>query len=434
MDFSNCAGAKRRLFQTLSAVWVSAAAIGVAQQGAADAPVAAAPVGQAVIEIRGGGALSGEVAPYKSGQIDGQLITISDGLRIGVSDAILNRIREDDAKIAQYRQRLNGLAEDAKAHWEMSQWCNSQGLHAQKERHLRRVIELDPNHGPARQALDYMPLGNTWVKRDSFRRSKGMVREKGKWRFAEELAGGADAVSFDEQRIEWIRKLRSLKSLAARNNAKGAEALAEIQAINDPAADEVVRKEFLEAKGDRQRAMWLTILARLKTPLSIQTLAETGLNDRSQTIRDLCFEALREHGKYIAIQYYLSRLFDNNNEVVQNAGRALTELSDPVMAKDPQVAMALVDALETTHTEIIAPGPGMQVGMASGSNGSSGPIQQFGGDKPQARKYQKKNQNVLNALLEVVEDDVDYQFNKDRWRVYFASKFSPPTGDLRRDP
>ena len=383
--------------------------------------------GPAVIDLRNGGTLSGNTMPYRSDQIDGQLITFDSGLLIAISDAIVNRIRHDDAKLTEYQTLLEKMRDVPEDHWKMVQWCQGASLYPQKERHLRRVIELDPNHGPARQELGFMPLGNKWVKRDSFMRSRGMVREKGKWRFAEEVAAMDEGQQIDDQRKEWLKKIPALKTQAVRSGPKSAEALAQLQNINDPAADEAVVKEYVTGK-DAARfppRLWLEILTRLRTPMSVQTLIRASLEDTSETNRQLCFDALNEYGKYQAISVYLSLLRDQDNTVVRRAGRALIEVNDP------EIALELVEALRTKHRYESAPGNDTNVAMTPNGQGST----QFGNKRVVIVKEQE-NPEVLTTLRDILgeEEDVDYLYDEARWRRHFALRLGPPTGDLRRDP
>lgn len=401
-------------------------AASVSAQDASTEP-SSQPQGPAVIDLRNGGTLSGSTMPYRSGQVDGQLITFDTGLRIAISDAIVNRIRSEDEKLAEYQSLLEKMRDVPEDHWKMVQWCQGASMYAHKERHLRRVVELDPNHASARQELGYMPLGNQWVKRDSFMRSRGMVREKGKWRFAEEVAAMDEGQQIDDQRKEWLKKLPSLKTQAVRSGPKSAEALAQIQNINDPAADEAVVKEYVSGK-DAARfppRLWLEILTRLRTPMSVQTLIRASLEDTSEINRQLCFDALNVFGKYQAISVYLSLLRDKDNAVVRRAGRALIEVNDP------EIALELVDALRTKHVYESAPGNDTNVAMTPNGSGST----QFGNKRVRIVK-EHENPEVLSALLETIGDDedVDYLYDTARWRRHFALRLGPPTGDLRRDP
>lgn len=380
---------------------------------------------EATVALRHGGSLSGEIAEYRKEQLRGQIIRIDPGLMLALPEVEFRKIDDDQEALAEYRRRADAVPETADAHWELSRWCNAQRMYAQKTRHLRYVLELDPNHGPARQELDYEPTGNGWVKRTALRRERGMLRDGGEWRFAEEVSMLRTEKENELTRKNWIRDLARLRTQVERGGLRGAEAMEELRGISDPLADAAVARELLSGKqsGLFRREMWIEILARLRTPTAVEALTRTAMNDASATIRDLCFEHLREYGRYRAIGYYLSKLGHSDNRVVRRAGRALSELNDP------EIALELVKALKTKHREVIAPGNDTNVAMSPTGGGGM----QMGG-KAKVIDHYLNNPEVLTALLEVVPDGVNYQYDQDAWRLYFASRLAPSPGDLRRDP
>ncbi|WP_164103550.1 HEAT repeat domain-containing protein [Candidatus Laterigemmans baculatus] len=405
-----------RASPSLCSLLVSALAV------ALPAPSVAA---EATAALRHGGSLSGEIAEYRNEQVRGQLIRVGPGLMLALPEVEFRKIDDDQEVLAEYRRRADAVAETAEAHWELSRWCNAQRLYAQKHRHLRYVLELDPDHGPARQELDYEPTADGWVKRTALRRERGMLRDGGEWRFAEEVSMLRTEKDNELARKNWIRELARLRTQVLRGGHRGAEALQELQAINDPLADTAIARELLSGKpsGLFRREMWIEILARLRTPTAVEALTQTAMNDASPTIRDLCFEHLREYGRYRAIGYFISKLDSKDNRVVRRAGRALIELNDP------EIALQLVDALKTKHREVIAPRNDTNVAMTP--NGGGG--MQMGG-KPKVIDRYLNNPEVLTALLEIVPEGVNYQYDQDAWRVYFANRLAPSPGDLRRDP
>jgi hypothetical protein len=391
-------------------------------------PATRSATGDDVAELRFGGSLRGEIRQYSAEDKQGQLIRISDGLFMAVPDVEVRRVRADDAALEEYRRLAAAAPQTAEAQWELSRWCNAQRLTAQKQRHLERTIELDPNHGPARQELGYEPRGNGWVLRTALRRGRGLVRDGGKWRFAEEVISLRGADEQMAARKDWLRTLSGLKTQVLRGGPRGQDAANQIRNIADPAADEAVTAEFKDVSDRAQfpRHMWLEILGRLRTSISVNTIVQAALNDPSPSIRERAYELLNEYGKYQAVPYFVSLLKDQNNAVVRSAARALTEVNDP------EIVLDLVDALVTQHREERAPGNEMNIGMSRDGSGGLGGMQM--GGKKVVINHDIRNPEVLTALLELVPEDVNFQYDEDRWRMYFANLMSPRPGDLRRDP
>lgn len=384
----------------------------------------------AAADLRYGGTLPGEISEYKGEAGKGRLIRVSPKLILAVPEVEIRRVKENDEAMEQYRRVVSSMPQTAEAHWEVSRWCNEKRLNAQRDRHLHRTIELDPNHGPARQLLGFEPDGkNGWVSTEALRRERGLVRDGGKWRYAEEVISSHAGEEQMLGRKEWLRKLSALKKLAVtRGGPKAAEAMQEINNINDPLADEAVAAEFMDVT-DRalfSRHMWLETLGRLRTPIAINTIVNAAMNDSSPSIRERCYEFLNAFGKYQAVPYFVHQLKDKNNAVVKRAAQALVHVNDP------EIALDLVDALVTQHTFERAPGNEMNIGMSRDGSGGLGGMSMGGKKVVETRAI--KNPDVLSALLEVVPDDVNYQYDQNAWRIYFANKLSPGTRDLRRDP
>ncbi len=406
-----------------------AVAVGITEAASQQPPAAGQQPPATVADLRHGGTLRGQFRPVEGDRFRGQEIYLDDGLRLVLPDVEFRRFRGPEERMVEYRNRLATLEDTADAHMEMSRWCNSVGLRDQKDRHLRRVIELAPNEATARQELGYMPFENGWVKIESLRRKRGMLRDGGRWRFAEEVLNQGDGQDFELQRKEWIKKLNGIKVRIRRGGVSGNEAQAELMAINDRAADQAIVKEFRDTRtyNTTMRRQWLRIMARLNTGLTTTTIIQSSMNDVSATIQEDCLDLVRGEYKYRAMAYYLNHLGSNDNAVVGLAGRALAEINDP------EIALSLVDALVTEHTSIVQPGNDTNVGMSRDNSGPGGGGMQFGG-KAQKITRSLENPEVLTALLELVPDDVNYMYDEERWRNYFAMKMAPPPGDLRRDP
>ena len=79
------------------------------------------------------------------------------------------------------------IADTAAAQWELAQWCREHKLSAEREVHLRRVIELDPDHVEARRALGYSKIDGQWTTQEEAMTKRGYVRYKGQWKTPQEV-------------------------------------------------------------------------------------------------------------------------------------------------------------------------------------------------------------------------------------------------------
>src|SRR5437762_8860340 len=81
-------------------------------------------------------------------------------------------IRQTPAEL-EYSKLAPAAADTVDGQWELAEWCRKNSLTRQREVHLRRVIELNPNHQQARFALGYQFQQGQWVTRSDARRQEG---------------------------------------------------------------------------------------------------------------------------------------------------------------------------------------------------------------------------------------------------------------------
>ena len=89
---------------------------------------------------------------------------------------------------SQYQRHLRGLVDTVAGHWELAEWCRKQTLYAQRELHLRRILELETNHAGARRGLGYSQLRGEWVTREEILDRRGYRRFDGRWMLPQEAA------------------------------------------------------------------------------------------------------------------------------------------------------------------------------------------------------------------------------------------------------
>ena len=123
----------------------------------------AAGVGRGVRAWPSGGRVAGELLnPTKSPRKQ-YVIQVADGAKVTLDAAQVRKVLRPRADEAEYERIAPTYADTAAAQWELAQWCREHKLTAQREMHLRRVIELDPNHVEARRALGYSQVDGQWV-------------------------------------------------------------------------------------------------------------------------------------------------------------------------------------------------------------------------------------------------------------------------------
>jgi hypothetical protein len=396
-----------------------------ASWGALTGALAAGPLRAADrVELIHGGQLDGAVRQVEEAKRPFSLVELPEGIRVAIPQGQVRRT-VDSETLAEYRKFAAAAGDDPERHFLLAKWCTKQQLEPQRDYHMERVIALAPDHEQARAALGFVRRRGDWIPYAEQQRDRGMVLSAGRWQLPE-------AVAIDEQREEtevtvkgWKKEVARLRRQALRGGDQGAEALQALRGLQDePFAAVAIGEELIQNRKSQPqslRLMWVALLGAIRTQAAVEPLIQIGLNEPDPVVRERAYEKLESYGKQAAIYSYLPLLKSANHAEVKAAGRALIELHTP------EIKLALVDALVPTHTTTGAPPPGMSLGFGQGGGGGLSM-----GGKPKQETRHLRNPQVLAALKAIVPD-VDYQYDEQAWRRYFAAEMTRYAGNLRRD-
>ncbi len=377
------------------------------------------------VEISGGGHLTGEA----SRKPDSVIVRVDDESHVALPLSRVRRVIDSD-QLAAYRTRAASAGDDAESHYELAVWCvtgsNVPGDSKHyRTHHLQRAITLDPEHAKARAGLGYKKQNGKWIRTSDLMRGRGMISRAGRWELPESVAIEDYQQDTDVNAKKWIKEVKRLVALVLRNTKKSPEALASLQAIQDPLASSAIADQLSDSRergtqSRNLRMLWIRLLGKFRDSVSVQALVQAGLMEDDPVIREAALDQLVQYGAGSAVATYLPCLTKNDNALVNRAALGLASFPDP------ELAMTYVDALVTTHKTEQAPSSAINAGFGEGGGGL-----QTGGQK---KVYVQtcKNPAVL-SLLQAIEPEVDYGYDEQRWREYFAKKRSKFSGDLRRD-
>ena len=372
------------------------------------------------------------------GQVQGELLNrdelprIKYVVRCGVAtlnlplDQVRETIRQSPAEL-EYARRSPTVADTVEAQWELAEWCRKNALAPQREIHLRRIIELSPNHQQARFALGYQFLKGEWISRSDARRNEGYEFYHGKWRTPQEIEILENRSRGELAEKEWLGRLKKWRrDLDDRDKSK--LAYTSISSIDDPIAVGPLGEYFSRERMRNVKYMYDDVLANIKTGQAINVLVERSFADPDEEVFYYCVKKLTEiKPPHVADQFILA-LKDNANRKVLRAATALAQLQDKT-AISP-----LIDALITTHTQVIDTGEFTTTGFGSGAGGSSAAMAK--GDGLMMKVTHAHNQPVLDALSKLT--GADFGFDKRAWRIWYAQEkiatdASQPLINSRRD-
>ena len=206
----------------------------------------AAPLAVALAVAGGQAALADEVLLKTGGRISGVVVertrdavVIETGPgRVTLPMTRVERIVECQSALAGYRDKAAAIAPgDARGWADLARWAEARGLTTQAREAWQRVLDAEPDHTQANQALGRMQLDGRWMEADDAYRAQGYVPYDGRWVTPAEheaLLREREAADAERrQRGEDAARVREAESRASEAEARAREAEATAQYGDD---------------------------------------------------------------------------------------------------------------------------------------------------------------------------------------------------------
>lgn len=372
--------------------------------------------------LKSGGRIIGQLIPQNaegSGAAENPLVTIRtpEGVILAFDQAEVQEVVPLSPNEAEYERLREQTLDTVEGHWRLAEWCRDHHLPQQREVHLRRIIELDPENARARALLGYQKVGNEWKTRDEIMKSMGYVFYKGRWMLPQQVQLEQEKQEQSAAQRDWAQKIHRLLN---RLESDPVAAEHEIRAIKDPAAVRPLVLALKDERRDAVRLLMVDVLGGIGSPEAIRALAIVAIEDPVEEVRLRAMDHLVPIKSGEIVAYFVGRLQDKDNAIVNRAAEALKKMGDP------SAIPALIDALVTRHKFVI-PGrrpPGaMGAGFSSSSTGQSG--MSFGagggGDSTKIVERAIPNRAVLDALVEL-SGGKNFSFDVRLWKQWYAEQ------------
>jgi hypothetical protein len=141
------------------------------------------PVAQGdIFMLANGGRIEGSLANADEKPRKSYIIQMADGGRVTFDASQVEKVVPVRGEEREYEKVRHQYPDTVEGQWALAQWCLQRRLSTERETHLERVIELEPNHAEARRALGYSQVEGKWIRRDEAMISQGFKLFKGRWR------------------------------------------------------------------------------------------------------------------------------------------------------------------------------------------------------------------------------------------------------------
>ena len=304
--------------------------------------------------LSNGGRVTGELVNRDESPRKTYVVQTADGARVTFEASQVRQVIRPRPNEVEYERIRSTYPDTVRGQWDLAQWCRDHHLTAQREVHLRRVIELDPDHVDARRALGYSKVDGQWATRDEVMTQRGYVLYNGHWVTPQEKSDLENKHKLESGQQEWFKKVKLWRGWLGGNRDQ--EAREKFRGVDDPAAVKALAAALNKELSEPVRMLYVESLTKIASPDAIKVLAITSVEDDADEVRLSCLEYLQTKPRPEVVNYYINRLRDKSHDpvVINRAAVGLGRM------KDPSAIAPLIDALITFRLVRI-PQPGGEV-------------------------------------------------------------------------
>ncbi|MCA9215893.1 MAG: HEAT repeat domain-containing protein [Planctomycetales bacterium] len=375
------------------------------------------------LHLKSGAELHGlvKVKRAENQSITEYIVKLSTGGYVKIAASRVRRWEKLSGKEKAYADLLEAMPDTARSHWQMAKFCKKQRLNEQREFHVQRTLELDPNHAEARRSEGYSWRDGQWIRQDEVMLDKGYVQYKGRWMLPQQAAA-SEAEEEQERHLGEARsRVKTLRKWLGSN--KHDRAIEGFATLKDPIMIGPLIESYDDEESAEFRELYLRTLARFDGPSVTRKLVNVAMDSTEDPgVLSTAIELTTKlPNKAYASSLLLPYLGSSNNWAINQAAVLLGRLGDP------NSVLPLIDSLVTTHTRTIQQQPG-SINTQFGSDGSIG----FNaGEQKKTIVENKENSHVLRALTRLTSQNFGY--SEYDWREWYKKLIAPAQTNLRRD-
>ncbi|MEC9093059.1 MAG: hypothetical protein VX438_10165 [Planctomycetota bacterium] len=403
------------------------------------------------IKLRRGGVIHGTVQKTPDSNNGFYQILLDGGGLLKLAAKEVDSVVAPQASQADYQAEAAAHdLETVQGHLDLAEWCLEKKLRIQRSKHLRKVIQLEPNHESARRLLGYTRHLRTgkWVLRDEYYQSIGYVGSGTTMRLPAGLLVESEQKKHREALNQWKTQVPRLITFL-KNPRKSEQARADLQAIDDLKAIEVLVDTYqklgqrsVSTAFDRDlRSLVMNVIAKFDILSAKSFLLNVGLFERDDVLQDEALQILKAKHAVWATEYLVARL-----NRIPPVLKSLVNDATAIEHRDFISRAAIVlGQLETDASEAILPlinlvyinrvlvplAPAKRGGLGGATFSKNGGVgMNQGSEKPVPRPVRIEIEAARIALVQLTEQRLGY--NKTAWLDWYLSRTIPPRVDLRR--
>ncbi|HEX5443925.1 MAG TPA: hypothetical protein VFW87_08865, partial [Pirellulales bacterium] len=275
-----------------------------------------AALGEVVI-LKSGGHVEGKLLNAKETPRKNYVLELPGGNHVTFDKSQVSEVVHQTAAKEEYEKIRHTFADTAEGQMELALWCRDHHLETERQRHLKRVLELDPGQAQAHLMLKHVRIGGAWRSQRQFWEDQGYVLYQGHWMTPQEQELRERARKVELAEKDWKQRLKRWRMWM--NEGREVEALQQIDQITDPFAIKALAELISKEPVVDYRKRYLDTLARIDTPHAWKILLGGSLYDVDEEVRLTCLDHITERPVATFVDYYLDHLHDKKNPIVNRA-------------------------------------------------------------------------------------------------------------------
>ena len=298
------------------------------------------------IQLRGGGQVQGKVAPDPNDPTRVQLWLLNSKKPLSFQKQQILRVIPKASPLDDYLKKKAELTPDAKAQFELGEWCEQNELAGLALSHYEAAVTLDRGYEPAHQKLGHVFHDGHWLTHDELRRVPGLIKYKGRWITPEEksqVEGNAKTAVAHNSLVRRIRLLR--QSMIDGPEDRRLKAEEQLMQFREPNAIHPLIRVFGNDVPEFRKLL-VRAIGEIPGPEAASALVARLLVETDQEVRQASLDQLKLRNER-NIELQLSRaLHSSNIAVINRAAWAIGHLG--FESAVPKLISALITTEEQT--------------------------------------------------------------------------------------
>jgi hypothetical protein len=279
-------------------------------------------------------------------------ITTLSGARVVLAKEEISLVALRRLVLEEYEVRARHAAPTVESLWALAEWCRDNHLKAERDRHLRELVAVEPDHQLARTALGDVWRDGGWVNLDEYMSARGYVKHRGKYITQQEYDLAAKSADERSREQAWFPKIKLWTGwLSSSKPGRAGQALSELRSIQDADAAPAIARLMSTHEAREVRELAVQILASSAGEKPAEVLAKVALADGDGAVRQAAINGLPDEQFELARKVFGDHLRHPHRTAILRAAVGLKRVGD-ASSVEPLIA-----ALVTTHRDqVVMPG------------------------------------------------------------------------------